>query len=227
MLEPLRICIGYDERESAAFAVLCHSIITRASRPVSITPVMQRHLKGIYTRERSPLESTAHSFTRFLTPYLCGFKGHAIFMDADMIVRFDVHDLLLYPLAHPDKAVFVVKHDYVPKSATKMDGQEQTAYPRKNWSSLMVFNNEHCKALTPDYVNSASGLDLHRFAWLPDEQIGELPRIFNHLVGEYPPDPKAKLLHFTLGVPTIHADAPLDHYQDWLSERSSMLGAAP
>lgn len=224
MLEPLRVFVGYDEKESAAFHVAAHGIVSRASRPVSVIPIVQRHLKGIYARERGPLESTAFSFTRFLTPYLCGYQGYAIFMDCDMAVRCDVHDLLLYPLAHPDKAVFVVKHDYTPKAESKMGGLQQTAYPRKNWSSLMVFNNARCSVLTPQYVNEATGLDLHRFLWLPDEQIGDLPNTYNWLVSEYPQRSDAKILHFTLGVPTVHPEAPLDHFQDWLDERAAMLG---
>lgn len=226
-MEPtLRIFIGWDSKEPIAFSVLADSIIRRASIPVAITALRLDGLKRIYTRERGPTESTEFSLTRFLVPYLSNYTGLSLFMDCDMLMQADVADLLLYPLAYPDKAVFVCQHDYTPKDAVKFLGQQQTAYPRKNWSSFMLFDNAKCAALTPNVVNTATGLQLHRFQWIDDAQIGALPLEWNHLVGEYDPKPDASCLHWTLGGPWFpsHANAP--HADRWLEALAHMQGQA-
>ena len=227
MNAPLRIFVGWDSREPAAFAVCAHSILTRASVPVSITPLTQHALRQsrIYTRETNALESTQFSFSRFLVPALCNFEGTAVFVDCDFLFRSDIVELFAYPLAWPDKAVHVCQHDYTPKDAQKFLGNVQTAYPRKNWSSLIVFKNELCTALTPEFVNSASGLELHRFLWA-NEAIGALPLDWNHLVGEYPATPDAKAYHWTLGGPWFQEYRNADQADLWFAERDAMLGQA-
>jgi len=168
----LQVYIGYDPRESVAFYTLAHSIFARSSIPLAIAPLMRRHLAHLYTRSRGPTESTEFSLTRFIVPALSGYRGWSIFMDCDMLCRADIAELVALIDRNPDKAVLVCQHDYVPKSERKFLNQVQTKYSRKNWSSLMLFNNERCKALSPQYVNSATGLDLHRFAWIDDALIG-------------------------------------------------------
>lgn len=227
MMPPLRIYIGFDSKEPIAFSVLAHSILTRASRPVSIIPLVRQSLHREYTRPRGPTEATEFSLTRFLVPYLSGFEGMSIFMDSDMLCRVDIGDVMLPVLMNPGKALYVCQHDYVPRSLVKFDGHEQTKYPRKNWSSFMVFDNAQCSALTPDYVNTASGLDLHRFLWLHDDQIGSLPLSWNHLVGEYDPNPRAEILHYTLGVPAYPDYARCDQADLWWAERAAMEIPAP
>jgi hypothetical protein len=218
----LGVYIGFDPKESAAFYTLAHSIARRASIPVSITPVMQSQLRGIYTRARGPNETTEFSLTRFLVPFLAGFQGWAVFMDCDMICRTDIAGLLPEIERQNEKAVLVCKHDYVPKTERKFLDQVQTKYPRKNWSSFMVFNNERCRALTPDYINSASGLELHRFAWTEDRLIGELPLQWNWLVGEYDYNPAAKFAHYTLGGPYFDAYRNSDYAEEWFAEFESL-----
>jgi hypothetical protein len=225
-MTPLKIFIGYDSREPIAYHVLAHSIMSRASIPVSITPLMQPALRqaGLYTRERNPLESTAFSFTRFLVPYLSDYQGISIFMDCDMLCLADVADLR-YLAIHSSSAVSVCQHDYTPKDSTKFLGQPQTAYPRKNWSSLMVFNNGLCDALVPAYVNAASGLELHRFHWA-GENIGALPLTWNWLVGEYPANDQAQNMHWTNGGPWFPEYAEVDHARLWWLEHADMTGTA-
>jgi len=222
----MNIFIGYDSKESLSYHVLSHSIQRRASRPVSIKPVALDQLKGIYTRQRGPTESTEFSLSRFLVPYLSNYTGRSIFMDCDMLCLGDIWDI-----SHPEgsldpdgPAVFVCKHDYVPKSEQKFLGNVQTKYPRKNWSSFMIFNNDKCRMLTKEYVNMATGLELHRFLWLPDEKIGSLPLEWNWLVGEYAPNPNAKMLHYTLGGPWFDETKNCDHADLWFAERDHMLG---
>lgn len=223
---PLRIFIGYDAREPVAFHVLSHSILSRATCPVLISPLVKGHLAGAYYwRERGPTESTDFALTRFLVPKLCAYEGHAVFMDCDMLVRCDVSQLWNELYNQPDKALLCVQHDYTPRPGTKFLGQKQTAYPRKNWSSFMVFDNARCAALTPAYVNRASGLDLHRFNWLPDDQIGALSPDWNWLVEEYDPNPRAKVLHYTRGGPWFAEYADCDHADDWFKERAAMQTA--
>lgn len=225
-MTPLRIFIGYDSREPAAFSVAMHSLIARAYRPISVTALMQSSLRtgGIYTRERKPNEATEFSLTRFLVPFLSDFHGYSLFIDCDVLVQADVCDLLLYPLADPGRAVYCCQHDYVPKALTKFLGHEQATYPRKNWSSVMLFDNAKCQALTPHYVNTASGLELHRLHWAQDA-IGALPLEWNHLVGEYEPDLAAKILHYTNGLPLHGAEYAHGQEADaWFKERDAMLG---
>ena len=223
MSHNMKIFIGYDSRETVAWHVLTHSIMRRASRPVEIVPLVQPALRaaGLYTRERGTLESTEFSMTRFLTPHLSGYTGCSLFMDSDMLVLCDLTRLEFSDTA----TVSVAQHDYTPKTATKFLGQEQTKYPRKNWSSFMLFKNSQCCALSPEYVNTAPALDLHRFKWVKsDWAIGSLPLEYNHLVGEYGPNPKAKVLHFTLGGPWFEESADCDHADLWREERDHMLG---
>jgi hypothetical protein len=222
----LSIFIGYDPRESVAFYTLAHSIVRRASVPVSISPLAQSQLKGIYRRTRGPTESTEFSLTRFLVPHLSGYSGWSIYMDCDMLCRADISQLMLEASRQGGKAVLVCKHDYVPKGERKFLDQVQTKYPRKNWSSLMLFNNARCRALSPDYVNSASGLELHRFAWADDALIGELDLGWNWLVGEYGYRSDAKIVHFTLGGPYFEAYRHCDYAEEWFAELESMRGCA-
>lgn len=235
--EPLRIFIGYDSREPVAWHVLAHSILRRATVPVSLIPLRQDALRsmGIYTRERGRTESTEFSLTRFLVPYLSGYWGTSIFMDCDMLMRVDVADLMAavgradtaaYKSGHVRPALFCCQHSYEPTGAMKFLGNVQTVYPRKNWSSLMVFRNGECADLTPEYVNRATGLELHRFQWLNDRQIAGLPLEWNWLVGEYPASAEAKVLHWTLGGPWFPEYAASDHADEWRAELLH-LGGTP
>lgn len=228
MSDPLRVFIGFDSKEPAAWHVAAYSLARHASRPVSITPLMQSSLRstGLYTRERGQTEATEFSLTRFLCPSLCDYQGYALFLDCDVLVQADVWDLLLYPLVDPNRAVYCVQHDYIPKALTKFDGHEQTKYPRKNWSSVLLFRNDRCTNLTPEYVNQASGLQLHRFQWTTDDQIGALPAGWNHLVGEYAPKPDAQILHYTNGTPCFSDYATGEHADRWWDAYRAMLGPA-
>jgi hypothetical protein len=222
----VNVYIGFDSKEPVAFYTLAHSILRRSSVPLSIATLMQSQLKGIYTRPRGPTESTEFSLTRFLVPALSGYRGWSIFMDCDMLCRADIAELQPHIDRQRDKAVLVCQHDYVPKTERKFLDQVQTKYPRKNWSSLMVFNNERCRALTPGYVNSAPGLDLHRFKWLDETLIGSLPLEWNWLVGEYDYRADAKIVHYTLGGPYFDDYRNCDYAGEWLAEFDSMRNVA-
>jgi hypothetical protein len=210
---PIPIFIGYDPRERAATNVLIDSLYQYSSTPLAITPIVLSQVESqqLYWRARVPLQSTAFSFSRFLVPRLMGYKGWAIFMDCDMLCRSDITELW----EHRDDryAVMCVQHQHVPVESRKFLGEFQSCYDKKNWSSLMLFNCQKCTALTPEYVNQASGLELHRFHWLEsDELIGALPiERWNHLVDVQPPSQStnAALLHWTLGGP-------------WFREQSTM-----
>ena len=226
MADVARIFIGYDDNETVAFHVLSHSILRNSSIPVTITPIVKRHMAGFYGRERSNIESTDFSFTRFLTPYLCGYQGWAAFMDCDMLMVGDVAEF--WSLRDDRYAVMCVKHDYRPVEDTKFLGQVQTKYEKKNWSSVMLFNNAKCTTLTPQVVESESGLYLHQFKWLSsDSEIGELPNAWNYLVGEPVPRPsEPKLVHYTLGGPYFEKYATCDYAEEWRAEHARMSFAA-
>ena len=224
--EPLKIFVGYDRKEPLAFRVLAHSIWSRATAPVTITPLVRSQLHMIHTRERGPTESTEFAFTRFLVPYLCGYEGHAVFMDCDFLCQTDVADLWDYITTGQSAAVTVCKHDYVPKTQTKFLEQQQTVYPRKNWSSLMIFDNTRCKKLSPLYVDTATGLELHRFQWLLDSEIAALPLEWNWLAAEYNDNPAAKMIHYTLGGPWFSGYEHAPMAEVWWEEYANFLAAS-
>lgn len=221
--DPFRIFIGYDSTEAVAYHVLASSILRQATIPVSITPLTRLSLSRLYTRPRGPTEATEFSLTRFLVPYLSHYEGFSLFLDCDMLLQADILDLWIELLAHPGHAVWCCPHDYLPKALLKFDGHEQTTYPRKNWSSFMVFDNTKCRDLTPECVNTLTGLQLHRFQWLgSDNQIGTLPLEWNWLVGEYETNEKAKNYHYTNGTPCFDAYANCDHAGFWWQEFQQM-----
>lgn len=221
-MEPLRIFIGFDARETAAFHVLAHSIHAHASVPVAVCPLMLDQLRPEFDRPRDPLQSSDFSFSRFLTPSLSGFAGWSLFMDCDMLLRADIAEL--WRLRDERYAVMCVKHNHVPSESTKFLGETQTKYAKKNWSSVMLFNNARCTTLTPAYVSRASGLDLHQFKWLGDDAlIGALPPRWNHLVGVQPYDSDAAIVHFTIGGPYFDEYCGCDYAREWFAARDAML----
>ena len=220
----INVFIGYDPREAVSYSVLAYSIQARAAQPVSIAPLMLSQLRGVLTRERHPLQSTDFSFSRFLVPHLSGYAGWSLFMDCDMLMLDDVTSL--WQLRDDRYAVMAVKHLHVPKETVKFLGEPQSKYEKKNWSSVMLFNNARCRALTPDYVNAAPGLELHQFKWLQsDDLIGALPERWNHLVGYHPPRRDAALVHYTIGGPYFDAYRECEYSKEWFAERDAMLRA--
>ena len=213
--QPLRIFVGYDPVEAIAYHVCCNSILEHASQPVSFTPIGLKNLPRSCQRPRGPKDSTEFAISRFLTPWFGDFQGWALFIDCDMLFLGDVVEL--FGEADPEKAVSVVKHDYVPKATRKFLNQTQTTYEKKNWSSVMLFNNSDCGKLTLDYVAGAPGLDLHQFKWLDDDQIGELHPKWNFLVGEYPKSSCALNLHYTLGGPYFEEFADCEYAEEWMA----------
>jgi lipopolysaccharide biosynthesis glycosyltransferase len=228
MLGSLKVYIGWDSHEEIAWEVANHSIRRHASRPLDVFPLKQETLRelGLYSRERDEKASTEFSITRFLTPYLAGTsEGWALFTDCDFLFTDDIHQVFDY--VEGDKAVYVVQHDYIPSKQVKMDGAAQSIYPRKNWSSFMLFNLRHpaVKALTPQVVNEASPSYLHRFEWIKDdEQIGSLPLDFNFLEGEYPlPERTPRVIHYTNGGPWFADWQKVDYAELWNRERDDYL----
>lgn len=221
----LKIFIGYDPVESVAWHTMAHSILRRSSLPVAIVPLNIANLKDIYTRERDPKQSNEFSFTRFLVPYLSGYEGMAAFFDCDQMLRTDVAKLFELASSDPSKAVHVVQHDYAPRDEIKFLNTVQYTYPRKNWSSVVVWNCGHPanKAVTPEFVNTASPMELHRFQWLRDEEIGSLDTRWNWLVGEYAEPPSdVHNVHWTIGGPYFHEYRNADFAEEWFAERDRM-----
>jgi lipopolysaccharide biosynthesis glycosyltransferase len=211
----LNIFIGFDSKETINYHVCVNSIMRNSSLPVTITPLILSQLGGIFTRENEG--TTEFSMTRFLVPYLSNYEGWSIFMDCDMILNTDINKIWEEIRFEPGKAVYVCQHDYIPKTTIKATGQ-QTAYPRKNWSSFILFNNELCRSLTPEYVNTATGTQLHRFEWIDDTMIGSLPLSWNWLVGEYNNQYTPDVLHYTLGTPCFKDYVDSDYADVWIKE---------
>lgn len=219
----LRVFIGYDSKESIAYHVLSHSILTRSSVPVSITPIVKSQLADVYRRPRLNNESTDFSMTRFLVPLLSNYTGWSLYIDCDMLCRVDIAELFKQAgMVNWSKAVLVVKHDHKPTETTKFLGQQQTAYEKKNWSSLMLFNNELCKTLTPQYIDTATGLELHQFKWTDESLIGSIKDDWNHLVDVDVYNPNAKMVHWTLGGPWFHSYQKAGYADEWFKEFQDM-----
>lgn len=221
----LKVFIGYDPIESVAWHTMAHSILEKSSLPVALIPINIKNLNNIYKRKRSANQSNEFSFTRFLVPYLCDYKGYAVYFDCDMMLRADISKLFEIASSNTDKAVHVVKHDYIPKDKIKYLNTVQEAYPRKNWSSVVLWNCEHHsnKIVTPDFINDASPAVLHRFQWLDDKNIGSLDVRWNWLVGEYdnPPDDVLNV-HWTVGGPYFNEYKNVDFSDEWYRARSRM-----
>jgi lipopolysaccharide biosynthesis glycosyltransferase len=215
-MKPIPIFIGYDPREAVAYHTCANSIIRQASQPVAIVP-LALNLFNDYTETHTD-GSNQFIYSRFLVPHLMGYTGHAIFMDGDMIVRGDIVEL--WNLREFDKDVQVVKHNYKTKMTEKYLGAKNEDYPRKNWSSVILWNcNSHPnRKLTPEFVQKSTGAELHRFTWIEDARIGELPREWNWLPDEYGPNLDAKLLHYTLGTPCFHEFATTPQGDEWHRE---------
>jgi hypothetical protein len=221
--KPLNIYIGFDKVETTAYHTLVHSIIEHASGPVRISPICSKHYSKFFNRERDEKQSNDFSFTRFLVPYLNNFDDTAIFMDCDMMLRTDIFQVLNG--LDPENAISVVMHDYTPSDAVKYLNNVQYAYPRKNWSSFVVWNCAHPKnrTLTPEFVEKATGLTLHRFTWLSDNEIGELDVRWNWLVGDYiNPPVDVKNVHWTLGGPYFNEYSQVDFSGEWFEMNKKM-----
>ena len=219
-MKSIPIFIGFDPREAVAYHVCANSIIRHSSHPVSITPLALNNL-GDYTETHAD-GSNQFIYSRFLTPFLADYNDWALFIDGDMLLRADIQDL--WNLRDPSKVVMVVKHDYQTRMTEKYLGSKNENYPRKNWSSVILWNCAHPKnlVLTPHWIQNATGAQLHRFTWLDDNDIGELPRVWNWLPDEYGANPEAKLLHYTLGTPCFHDFALTPQADEWHRERILM-----
>ena len=208
-LNKINLIVGFDQREAVAYHVFCQTIIDRATMPVQFLPLSQNTLNEY--KEVHTDGSNKFIYSRFLTPYLMNFSGWAIFADGDMVCQADISEL--WSLRDKTKAVQVVKHDYKTKAAKKYLGNKNEDYPRKNWSSLILWNCSHPEnsILTPEFIQSQPGSYLHRFSWLEDNLIGGLDAEWNWLAIEYPENPNAKLIHYTLGTPCFknYADEPM------------------
>ena len=213
------IFVGFDQREAIAYHTFCQSVISRSSQPVKFTPLALNTL-NMYKEWHSD-GSNDFIYSRFLVPYLMGFVGWAIFVDGDMVCLDDITNL--WNQRDNSKAVMVAKHEYETKYPEKYLGAKNENYPRKNWSSVILWNCSHYmnRCLTPAYVQTMSGKTLHRFEWLPDERIGEIPLEWNWLASEYDKKPDVSLVHYTVGTPCFKEYARCDYAEVWHKECES------
>jgi hypothetical protein len=222
----MKIFIGYDTREDITYQVCEHSIKLHQSR-AEVLPLKMKELReaGLYTRPVDPLSTTEFTFSRFLIPYMTNYNGWAVFCDCDFVWMADVADL--FAQADDRYAVMVVKHDYTPPPGVKMDNQKQMPYPRKNWSSMILWNCAHPsnRVVTPELVNKQTGQYLHRFSWLKDEEIGSVDHSWNWLVGWYkePQDGSPKVLHYTEGGPWFKEYRECPYNNVWKDYLVNML----
>jgi lipopolysaccharide biosynthesis glycosyltransferase len=216
-MKPIPIFIGYDPREAVAYHTCANSIIRHASKPVAIIPLALNLIED-YTETHTD-GSNQFIYSRFLVPHLMDYTGHAIFIDGDMIVRSDIAEL--WEQRQKQYDVQVVKHNYETRMTEKYLGSKNENYPRKNWSSVIIWNCESPanKRLTPEFVQRSTGAELHRFTWIKDEHIGDLPAEWNWLPDEYGPNINADLLHYTLGAPCFHDFATTPMADEWHRER--------
>jgi len=218
------IYIGYDSREAICYDVCKKSIQINAKENFCVQPLKVQDLTDIYNREKDPLAATEFAYTRFLVPYLNSYNGVALFCDCDFIFTSNVQEL--FDLYNDKYAVMVCKHDYTPTNTIKMDGRVQTTYPKKNWSSLMLWNCNHPKnkILTPELINKETGKFLHRFEWLEEEDIGSIPINWNWLVGWYkePQNGKPKAIHYTEGGPWFEDYKNCEYADVWSNYKNQI-----
>ncbi len=223
----LNFYIGYDSKEDIAYRVCKHSLLKNAKINVNVLSLKLDELvaKNLYTRNIDPLASTEFTYSRFLVPHLAKYKGWAVFCDCDFIFFHDVGELINN--LDPNKAVYCVQHDYTPKEKHKMDGQKQTIYPRKNWSSFIVYNCSHPSTmqLTIERVNSETGAYLHQFKWCKDNEIGSLDERWNWLEGWTSSHNNSKpyAVHYTRGGPWFSEWQDVEFADEWNKERDEYL----
>ena len=217
----LNIFVGFDQKEAIAYHTFVQSIIEKSSIPLSITPLAENNLDDY--SEKHTDGTNKFTYSRFLVPYLMNFRGWAIFVDGDMVCLSDIKELKQF--FDPNVAVSVVKHNYKTKSKIKYFGQKNEDYPRKNWSSVIIWNCEHQKnkILTPEFISKKEGSFLHRFSWLDEIEIGELPKTWNWLAIEYPEKDNLNLIHYTLGTPCFkeYSESSLSKY--WKKSYKKLL----
>lgn len=217
----IRVFAGRDIRESRGWVVFAESLFANTKERVSLAPLSGEQLDG----------TNAFTYARFLVPELCDYKGWAIFVDgSDMMLRADIAEL--YDLRDESKAVQVVQHDYQTKYKRKYVGTQMEAdngsYPRKNWSSVVLWNCGHpANGMVTEKFIKQYGYEMHRFFWLERDEIGALPMGWNHLVREQKADPAAKLVHFTLGIPAFERYAEDEFSDEWryYHARANMVAA--
>lgn len=216
------IYAGFDPREQIGFHTFVSSVLHRSSWPVSVIPLHAPLFTSFWGQKQAADETNAFTRTRFLIPFLQEYKGWAIFCDgADMICRADIAEL--WALRDEYKDVLVVKHDYKPAPrkyiGTQMEADNRW-YPFKNASSVMLINCHSAawRRMTPEVVAKMTGAELHQFAFISDSRIGYLPKEWNHIVGEEPPNPDAKIAHFSLGLPAIPHYAECEFADEWAQE---------
>jgi hypothetical protein len=214
----------------SAFGVAVRSI-RKYNKSCKITPLIlpQLEAEGVYTRPTIRKDgllfdvisdyqmASEFAISRFLTPYLSYYQGWSLFIDSDFILKDNIAKVMEY--ADPAKAVCVVKHDYTPKEAVKMDGQVQSQYGRKNWSSCMLFNNSNPKNIKlANFVNDGktTGKELHQFCWLEESDIGAIPEEWNWLEGHSSLDIEPKAVHFTRGIPSMAGYEDVPYADEWL-----------
>ena len=221
MSKLLNIFIGFDQKEAIAYHTFVQSLIEKSSVPLSIVPLAENNL-NFYDESHSD-GTNKFTYSRFLIPYLMDYNGWAIFVDGDMVCLSDIKELISY--FDPKYAVSVVKHDYKTKQKLKYFGQKNEDYPRKNWSSVIIWNCSHPKnrQLNPSFINNKEGSFLHRFKWLNDQEIGDLPKSWNWLAIEYPEKDNLKLIHYTLGTPCFKDYANTSLSEFWKKAYQNLL----
>ena len=223
---PLNLYIGYDTKEKIASDVCEYSVKKNSSINLTVDLLIKKNLeeKKLLYRKDDKLIDLAITFSRFLVPFLNEYKGWAIFCDCDFLWTGDIKRLL--DKKDEKYAVMCVQHDYNPKSEIKMDGRQQLMYPRKNWSSMVLWNCSHPanKKIDINMVNNETGKFLHRFGWLEDKLIGNLDYKWNWLVGWYEEtsNNKPEAIHFTEGGPWFENYKNCEYSKIWSQYKEEM-----
>ena len=221
MNEIVDIIVGFDQREAVDYHTFTQSVIEKSTVPVRFLPLSINSLSDYNEKHKDG--SNDFIYSRFLVPHLMNFKGWAIYADGDMICLEDIKKL--WNQRNNNYAVQVVKHDYQTKIEKKYFGNKNENYPRKNWSSLILWNCEHedHKILTPDFIEKQSGAFLHRFSWIKDEKIGELEKEWNWLALEYEEKESINLIHYTIGTPCFKEYSNTSLSSFWKKSFTNMI----
>jgi lipopolysaccharide biosynthesis glycosyltransferase len=219
MGESIDIFVGADRSQLLAVAVLEHSIRRHTRRPAQVRPLIDLDLPE--PRDLRQGSRTNFSFARFAIPELCGYRGRALYLDADMLVFRDIGELWDIPFEGASVAI----QEEIPEHVVAHDKPGAPARRVKQCSVMLI----DCERARWDVRRIVAGLDgrytyeelMYQLCILPEQEIRyAVPFAWNSLEHF---DEATRLIHYT-DMDTQPWVSPANrHGRLWLEEVRLML----